>query len=147
MKITLQQIDEGSEEVVIKYRQMTERITGIVKYLEGRGERLLVEKEGEQFVVNVTDIIYLESVDGVSFLYTEKEIYRSGLTLALFESLYTEEGFFRCSKSMVINIYRIKKLRSMPGNRIDAVMDNGEHIIISRRYAKELRSILKGGAE
>ena len=47
MKITLQQIDEGSEEVIIKYRQMTERITGIVKYLEERGNGSL-EKRRER---------------------------------------------------------------------------------------------------
>lgn len=57
-----------------------------------------------------------------------------------------QKGFFRCSKSMVINIYRINKLKSMSGNRIDVTMDNGEHVIISRRYAKELRSTLKGEA-
>ena len=45
---------------------------------------------------------------------------------------------------MIINIYRIEKLKSESGNRIDAMMDNGEHVIISRRYAKELRSILRG---
>lgn len=147
MKITLRQIEDGSEEIIIQYRQMTERLAGIIKYLEGQGERLLGEKEGAQFVVNVADIIYLESVEGAVFLYTEKEIYKSGLTLALFESLYAASGFFRCSKSTVLNLYRIKKLKSIPGNRIDAMLDNGEHIMISRRYAKELRSILKGEAE
>ena len=59
--------------------------------------------------------------------------------------LYSEEGFFRCSKAMVLNVYRIEKLQSLSGNRIDATMDNGEHVIISRRYAKELRVLLKGG--
>lgn len=144
MKITLKQISEGNEEVIIRYRQMRQEISDMVKYLEGQGERLLAERDGQQVVVLVSDILYLESVDGAVFLYTDNEVCRAGLTLTLFESLYVEEGFFRCSKSMVLNIYRISRLKSMPGSRIDVTMDNGEHITISRRYAKELRRILKG---
>lgn len=146
MKVTLQQIYEGSEEAVIKYRQMTERIEEMVRYLEGQNEKLIVIKDDQQILLNLPDIIYAESVDGITFLYTQSEMYRTALTLAHFEALYAEKGFFRCSKSVVLNIYRIGRLKSMSGSRIDATMDNEEHIIISRRYAKQLRSILKGEA-
>lgn len=143
MKITLQQIHEGKDEVIIKYRQMTERIEEIVKLVEGQGEKVLGIKEGQQFLISIHKVIYLESVDGITYLYTEDEVYKSNLTLALFEVMYAEEGFFRCSKSMVINIYRIKKLKSMSGSRIDVTLDNEEHVVISRRYAKELRRIIR----
>lgn len=146
MKITLQQIDAGAEEIIIRYRQMTKRMEGIVRYVEGQDEKLSGIKDGQQFLIGIHKIIYLESVEGVTYLYTEKEVYKSELTLALFEALYAEENFFRCSKSMVINIYHIDRLKSMSGNRIDATMDNGEHVIISRRYARELRQILKGNS-
>lgn len=144
MKITLQQIAGGKEEVIIKYRQMTEQIEDIVCYIEGAGGKLIGIKDGQQVVVRPQSVIYLESVDGSTYLYTEEEVYKSGLTLVAAETAYAEKGYFRCSKSMVVNIYRIARLKSMPGNRIDATMDNGEHIVISRRYAKELRSILRG---
>ncbi len=67
------------------------------------------------------------------------------MTLNALEYHFRTQGFFRCSKSMVINIYRISYLESKPGNRIDAMMDNGEHVIISRRYASGLRAVLKSG--
>ena len=144
MKVVLQQISEGSEEIRIRYRQMTEQIEEIVHYIEGQGDKLIGMKDGQQFMLRPYDVLYLESVEGTAYLYTEKEVYRSGLTLMAAERAYGDEGYFRCSKSMVLNIYRIRKLQSMPGNRIDVTMDNGEHVVISRRYAKELRSILKG---
>lgn len=146
MKITLQQITEGNEEVIIRYRQMTDQIDGIVSYIERQSDKLLGRKEGQQFMIQPQDVIYLESVDGVTYLYTEQEVYKSNLTLMSAETNYADEGYFRCSKSMVINIYRIKKLKSLSGNRIDATMDNDEHVVISRRYAKELRNVLKGEA-
>lgn len=144
MKITLEQITEGKEEVVIKYSQMTGQIEDIVRYIERQGGNLVGMKDGQQFVIRPHSVVYLESVDGITYLYTENEVYKTGLTLMGAEAAYVEEGYFRCSKSMVINLYRIEKLKSMPGNRIDATMDNGEHVVISRRYAKELRNILKG---
>lgn len=147
MKITLQQIHEGNEEIIIKYKQMSKQIDSIVKFVEGQNEKLLGIKDSQQFYISIHKVIYLESVDGVTYLYTEEDVYKVGFTLAQFEILYMQEGFFRCSKSMVINIYRISRLKSMSGNRIDVTMDSGEHVIISRRYAKELRSVLKGEAQ
>lgn len=147
MKVSLEQITNGAEEVIIKYKNMTEQIEGIVNYVNHLEDkpRLFVVKDGEQFVIAPQNVIYMESVDGVTYLYTSEEVYRTNLSLAAAEAAYIEEGYFRCSKSMVINIYRIEKLKSQSGNRIDAMMDNGEHVMISRRYAKELRRILKGG--
>ncbi len=144
MKVTLQQISGGAEEVIIKYKKMTEQIDGIVNYITRQEDKIIAFKDGQQFAIPPQNVIYLESVDGITYLYTKMEVYRTNLSLASVEAMYMEEGYFRCSKSMVINIYRIEKLKSEPGSRIDAMMDNGEHVIISRRYAKELRSILKG---
>ena len=83
MKITLQQIKEGNEEVIIRYRQMTERVEEMIKYLEGQSKKLHGMKAGQQCVINVPDIIYLESVDEATFFYTECAVYQSDFTLAL----------------------------------------------------------------
>ena len=42
MKITLEQISGGSEEVIIRYKKMTERIEGLVRYLEGQEVKISV---------------------------------------------------------------------------------------------------------
>ncbi len=147
MKITLQQITQGNEEIIIRYRKMTAQIDNIISYIEERNDKLLGVTEGQKVMLSPQSVLYLESVDGVTYLYTEHEVYKANLTLMSVEANYAGDGYFRCSKSMVINIYRIKKLKSLSGNRIDATMDNGEHVVISRRYAKELRKILRGEAE
>lgn len=146
MKVRLQKVQNEPEEVLIRYQEMTPEIENIIRYVEGKEEKIPAFREGQQYMIRPRDIIYLESVDGGTYVYTREEVYRTPLTLAQAETCYGKEGFFRCSKAMVINIYRIMKLKSEPQNRIDATMDNGEHVLISRRYAKELRNILKGGA-
>lgn len=145
MKVTLEQISGGMEEVIIKYRQMTEQIEGLINYINQNKKKLMVLKDGQQVALPPQNVIYLESVDGITYAYTSMEVYRTNLSLAAVETMYMKEGYFRCSKSMIINIYRIERLKSESGNRINARMDNGEHVVISRRYAKELRIILQNG--
>ena len=58
MKVTLQQIKDGKEEVIVKYKQMTERIEGIVRYVEGQSEKLLGIKDGQECMLCIHNIIY-----------------------------------------------------------------------------------------
>lgn len=144
MKLTLEQITEGIEEIIIRYRERTESLDNLIRSIEQRGEKILAVNEGGKILLAPSDVLYLESVDNTVFVYTDNEVGKTSLTLAVAEEAFASEGFFRCSKSMVINIYRISYLKSISGNRADVTMDNGEHVIISRRYVKALRSILKG---
>lgn len=145
MKLILELRESGEDEVIIRCRERSAEIERLIGYIEGRSRAIAAFKDSRRFMISPEEVIYLESVDGTTYLYTQDEVLRTPLTLAQAEAEYTHEGYFRCSKSMIINIYRIEFLRSEPGNRIDACMDNGEHVVISRHYSKELRAILKGG--
>lgn len=144
MKLTLQQITEGQEEVIVRYFERNEEVDSLIRRIEQKNDKILAVNENRKILITPGDVLYLESVDNAVYVYTETEVGKTSLTLAMAESIYEDEGFFRCSKSMVINIYHISYLKSIPGNRVDVTMDNGEHVIISRRYVKTLRSILKG---
>lgn len=145
MNIRLEQIHDGNDEIIIRYHEMTDEIDNIIQYLDRSTNGIVCKKDGKQIMLVPGDILYFESVDGVTYVYSKEDVYISTMTLALIEQEYEEIGYFRCSKSMIINIYQIDRLQSRPGNRIDAEMNNGEHVIISRHYAKDLRNILKGG--
>ncbi len=144
MKLTLQQITDGGDEIIIRYRQRTDEIDDLIRTIELRRSRISAETDGVKQLIAPADVLYLESVDNSVFVYTADTVAKTELTLTSAESLYSQNGFFRCGKSVVINIYHISYLKSISGNRVDATMDNGEHVIISRRYVKALRSILKG---
>ena len=61
------------------------------------------------------------------------------------EKLLEYQGFFRCSKAMLLNMNDIEKFQSSMGNRMTATLGNGEEVVISRHYAKMLRAYLKEG--
>lgn len=145
MKLTLERITDGDEEVVIRYYEMDEEIEAIAGIVQGTGLRIPAVWEGQTLLVLPEMVYYIENVDGTTYAYLDDKIVRVPESLRALELHYGNRGFFRCSKSMILNIYKIGYLKSEPHNRIRATMENGEQVMISRKYAKELRQILRGG--
>ena len=147
MRYRIEQITEGEEEVIVHYRTLTPEVRQILDFL-GQGQtRLMGWKDETKVIVKPEQILYVESVDGKTFAYTKGAVVRLEYQLSQLEQLLWERHFFLFSKSMIVNIDKVESLKSLPSNRIDAVMCNGEHIIISRTYASEFRKRLKGGRD
>lgn len=146
MKLTLHRIEEGEEEVQVRYRYMNEQIEAIAAIVQGTDQKISAVWEGRTLFLRPEVIYYLENVDGVTFAYLKDKVVRVSESLRTLEMRYMSRGFFRCSKSMILNIHKISYLKSEPYSRICATMENGEQVMISRKYAKELRQILKGGS-
>jgi DNA-binding LytR/AlgR family response regulator len=144
MKLTLNQINQGEEEVIINYLEMNETVKDIIACVNGKERRIRGWKDEIEYLIPLRDILYAESVDRGTFAYTLKSVYKISYILNKIEQDFADRGFFRCSKSMVINIHMIDELKSESGGRIDALLQNGEHVMISRRYAKALRNVLRG---
>ncbi len=147
MKYTINHISMGEDEVIVNYLNMSPEIERIVNFIKGEQIKFIGWKGKEQKVIDIKTILYIESVDSKTFAYTEEDVLRLEYTLTQLENVLNDINFFRCSKSMIINIDKVDSLRSLPSNRIDARMVNGEHIIISRTYASDFRRILKKGAQ
>lgn len=145
MKYTITQITDGEDELILKYRNITPEVERILNFMNGEQQKLIGWKDKTLHVLELSQILYIESVDGRTYAYTEEDVLRIDYTLNRLEQLLCDINFFRCSKSMIINIDRVERLRSLPSNRIDATICNGEHIMISRTYASDFRKRLKGG--
>ena len=144
MKIDIKQISDGEESVVIRYKNLTPTLNKIISVINGDDSRLRGKTDEGEVFFSPDEILYLESVDDKVFAYTGDKVVRIEGSLSTFMNEQDDDSFFRCSKSMVINVGRVSALKSLSSNRIDATMESGEHIIISRRYASDFRRLLKG---
>ena len=147
MRRTMTHITEGEDEVIIRYRQMNDEVETIASIVQSSGKRLEGYENGSGLFLHPEQIYYYESVDGITYAYLKDMVCKVNDSLERLAIHYEDRGMFRCSKSMVLNIYKISYLKSEPGNRICATMENGEQVMISRRYARILRQILKGGRD
>lgn len=146
MKYTIEKLNSGENEVLVRYSTLTPELNQIICILKNENRKLLGTSNDEKVVVDISEILYIESVDGRSYAYTQNDVIKLEYTLLQLEQLIGEISFFRCSKSMIINIDKVKSLRSLASNRIDAMMCNGEHVMISRTYASDFRKRLKEGS-
>ena len=144
MKYTIEQIKQGDDELILRYQNLNQEVEHIMNFMSFAEKKLVGTKDGSQMVIDVKQILYIESVDRKTFVYLEDDVVRVEYTLTQLERMLNSLRFFRCSKSMIMNIDKVKVLDSLASNRIDATMCNGEHIIISRTYASEFRRRLKG---
>ena len=146
MKYTIEKLDSGENEVLVRYSTLSPEVNQIICILKNENRKLLGISNDEKVVVDISEILYIESVDGRSYAYTQNDVIKLEYTLLQLEQLIGEISFFRCNKSMIINIDKVKSLRSLASNRIDAMMCNGEHVMISRTYASDFRKRLKEGS-
>lgn len=55
---------------------------------------------------------------------------------------YAGTDFFRVSKSVILNLSKVKSFSPSFNGRFEAVMKNGERIMISRQYVPLLKTKL-----
>ena len=146
MKYIVEQIPDGEDELILRYQKLTQEVESILNFMNSAQRKLVGLKDGTQIIIDVPQILYIESVDRKTFVYTAEDVCQVEFSLVQLEQILNTINFFRCSKSMIINIDKIVQLKSLASNRIDATLRNGEHIIISRTYASEFRKRLKGGS-
>lgn len=149
MKITMQQVEKGCEEIVIRYSEKNAEVSAVLELLEARSAQMCGTHEdtGDSVMFPISDIYYFESVDSVLYAYLRDAVYRVEGRLDSIADRYASHGFARSSRVMAVNLYRIDRLKSIGAGRILATMENGENIEISRKYAGELRRRLRGGDE
>jgi DNA-binding LytR/AlgR family response regulator len=144
MKIDIQKIDSGEDSVVIRYKELTRDLNRIIGILQGADDKLWGKSDTGSELIKLEEILYIESVDDKLFAYTGNKVLKIDGSLNSFMTDFDDGTFFRCSKAMVINVNRVEALKSLSSNRIDATIEGGEHIIISRRYASDFRRMLRG---
>ena len=143
MKITVEHADLPENEIVLRCARLDEEMLWVLSLLRSGLRKLCVWNEGrETTLLNPGEVVYCESVDERTFVYTADTAFQTALSLAELEGRYGDLGYFRVSRGAVVNLHRIRSLKSCPGARIEAVLETGERLIISRHYAPLLRERL-----
>ena len=144
MKITLNQDPAFEEtEVIINCPQADEDVLRLVAMLRVYQKKLVGMRGGERHLLDVKDILYIDTTDKKTFLYTEKTVFESALRLYELEDALRELDFFRAGRSTIINFRRIRSIRPELGGRMIVTMDNNEQVYVSRQYAGELKDKLR----
>lgn len=146
MKIRVKKIGNQLEEAVeVQCHEVTEEVREIVHFVKSRQGQLIGSIDGRQYEISVMDIYYIEVVDSKSFIYCSKEVYETREKLYVLESELEDKSFLRVSKSTLLNLMKVTAIKPGFNSRFIAVLQNGEEVIISRKYVPALKEKLAGG--
>lgn len=93
---------------------------------------------------NPTEIISIESLNGTSYLNLGEESFPCTLTLNELEYRLKSFGFFRCHRSYLVNLQRVREVVTWTRNSFSLVLDdkNKTSIPLSKGRMEELKHIL-----
>lgn len=144
MKVSIQENPDIREtEVVIHCNKADKLVEKIISAVETASGRLIGSMDGVLYQIDLSKILYIESVNRKTFLYTEKEIYESPKRLYMLEDELRGLSFFRASKAIIINLHKVHSIRPEIGSRLILTMNNGEKIVVSRQYASIIKNVLE----
>lgn len=144
MKLMLQHRNELQEtEIEIRYSNMTERITRMVQHIRQYDFLLEGLKEDKVYQIPLEQVCYIETIDRKTFIYSDRNIYETRKTILVMESELEETTIVRISKSQLLNITAIKSVKSYPNHRIMVELNNGERLLVSRKYISGLKEKIR----
>ena len=129
-------------EVIIRAPHLNNDIERMVAMMRMIDMQIAVRKDNETYLLETEKIIYIEAVDRKTFVYTNSENYESELKLYEIEQELVERDFLRISKNSIVNLRKIKSLKTDVNRKIRITLQNDEQIVMSRMYSDELRKKL-----
>ena len=145
MKLTIHQdLNIPEPEIVIRCAHMDPRLQRLIDLIRQHSFSLTGYQEDQEFQLPLEQIYFIDSVDGKTFLYLEKEVYACRETLAALEKKLSHTSFVRISKGCILNTCFLQSVRPLFNHRLEALLKNGETLIITRSYIDALKTKLKG---
>ncbi len=130
-------------EISITCKKITPEIDRIVSAAMIINKQITVKIKNETLLINLDQIYYIESIDRKCFIYSRDTVYESKSKLYELEEQLKQYGFFRVSKSCLVNIGMIKSLKAEINRKIRITLNNGEQLICSRQYAENFKRIME----
>lgn len=143
MKITILAPEPGQEdEIIIRCHQLDDKLMDVIYSLKVSANKIAAFSEEGITMLLPKDVFYFESVDNKVFAYCEKQVYEVRKKLYELESDLSGTDFLRISKSVIVDLSKIRNLSPSFNGRLEALLRNGEKIIISRQYVPALKKKL-----
>jgi DNA-binding LytR/AlgR family response regulator len=144
MRVRIESIQNKEQEhVLIRCCKVNEEVLEIVNFVKSKNELLTGYENSQIHQISLRDVYYFEGVDNKVYAYLKSTVYEMKNKLYELEELYEKRQFFRCSKSVLVNLLKIESVKPALNGRFTAKLLNGEQIIISRQYVPALKKILQ----
>jgi two-component system response regulator LytT len=116
------------------------KLSEVLKYIQDKknnSRQIMIKQEGEDIVIDISDIIYMESMDKNVRIVTSKSEYITRYNISDYEEELKNSGFIRIHRGYLISLSKVKKIV-----KNDVVMDGDISLPVSRSNIKTLKDAL-----
>jgi two-component system response regulator LytT len=116
------------------------KLSEVLKYIQDKknnSRQIMIKQEGEDIVIDISDIIYMESMDKNVRIVTSKSEYITRYNISDYEEELKNSGFLRIHRGYLISLSKVKKIV-----KNDVVMDGDISLPVSRSNIKTLKDAL-----
>ena len=144
MRIEKRQVKDQPLTVIVEYPEWNVTVEKLIDKISKADISFTGKTENGSLNIGISDIYYIENVERKLFLYTRENVYRFDRTMAEVEEVMAGTELVRISRTCIINTAHLKEIRQLKNSRLEAVMDNEEMLIVSRKYLPDIKRIFKG---
>jgi len=107
-------------------------------------QKIYTKRNGKVILFNPPEIDFIESVDGSILVHVDGENYDCALTLTELEQRLANFGFFRCHRSYIVNLQKIREIITWTKNSYSLRLITGKDAVVplSRSKLQELKTLL-----
>ena len=134
---------EGYEVNALRYLTKpvdVEKLKEVIRYVQerqGSSRQIIIKEDGEELLIDINDVIYMESENQNVRIITSKGEHSIRYNIGDFEEQLRNDGFFRIHRGYLISLSKVKKL-----SKNDVIMDGDIILPVSRSNVKPLKEAL-----
>ncbi|MCR5733486.1 MAG: LytTR family transcriptional regulator [Lachnospiraceae bacterium] len=145
MKIITRQVKDRPLTVIIEYPEYNDSVTGLIRKINSMDIGFNAVMDGRKFKIGLPDVYYIENVERKLFIYTAKDVYRLDSSMSEVEAMTEDTGLVRISRTCIMNTDHLKEIRQVKNSHLEALLDNDEMLIVSRKYLKDIKRVFQKG--
>jgi DNA-binding LytR/AlgR family response regulator len=143
MRVEQRQVKDQPLTVVVEYPEYDQSVERLVKKIRNMELSFTGKTDGKTVSIDASAIYYIENVDRKIFLYSKADVYRFDGTMADIDSAITDTDLVRISRTCFMNVSHLREIMQIKNSHLEAVLDNGEKLIVSRKYLQDIKKIFR----
>ncbi|MCR5167270.1 MAG: LytTR family transcriptional regulator [Oscillospiraceae bacterium] len=143
MIIEKRQVKDQPLKVVVEYPEWDDSAERLMHRIESMNVSLPGRTEGSTVSIDIAELYYIENVERKVFLYTRNDVYRYDGTMADIEKAAADTGLVRISRTCIMNTMHLREIRQIRNSHLEAMLDNDEKLIVSRKYLQDIKKVFR----
>jgi len=130
-------------EILITYPVKNKIVERVVSFIKSVDTQIECYSDDIVKLLNVSDIYYIESVDGKTIVFCERGNYQIRKRLYQVYDELADNGFVQISKYCIMNINKLEEIKPLANSHLEAVLSNGKCLYVTRKYLANIKRHLQ----